>query len=234
MPAPPSGTTTTVPVDDVDHRVDGGTEAVAPLGDDHRRTDQLRHRTELVVIGGLQGVRDADRHRRHARGVAGEREEEVIQRVARQQHDRTIGGGPEVEQTPGQRIGRATRLAVGQLLPPAGDLRRGGEHGIRRGLGPASQLLAEVLGVRTELGGGPEQDRAVGPALRRDPRPGERVCGSHDQSVTSTTTAAPVSPAAHPVKSPDPPPRNRNVSISSAIDRSPVGPCGWPKTRLQP
>ena len=74
----------------------------------------------------------------------------------------------------------------------------------------------------------------------------ERVChagsceiGRHAitticQSVTSITKAAPVSPAAQPVNSPSPPPRSRNVSTNSAIDRKPVGPCGWPNMRLDP
>jgi hypothetical protein len=54
------------------------------------------------------------------------------------------------------------------------------------------------------------------------------------QPSTANTAAAAVSPAAHPVNSPIPPPRSRSVSMSSATARSPVGPCGWPKHRLLP
>src|SRR6185436_18625399 len=45
---------------------------------------------------------------------------------------------------------------------------------------------------------------------------------------TSTTSAAPVSPAAQPVNSPRPPPRCSSAWMSSTTPRTPVGPCGCP------
>src|SRR5450631_765031 len=52
--------------------------------------------------------------------------------------------------------------------------------------------------------------------------------------VTSITTAIEESPAAHPVNSPRPPPRKASSSISSIIERVPIGACGWPQTSEQP
>ena len=66
------------------------------------------------------------------------------------------------------------------------------------------------------------------------PMLGRRGTLRRPQSSTRRTTAAPVSPAAQPVNRPVPPPRWRSSSISSVIERSPVGPWGWPKIRLQP
>ena len=63
---------------------------------------------------------------------------------------------------------------------------------------------------------------------------GARQSHPRDQSSTLTARAAPVSPAAQPVNNPTPPPRCLSSSISSVIERRPVGPCGCPKMRLHP
>src|SRR5690242_7626695 len=57
------------------------------------------------------------------------------------------------------------------------------------------------------------QPGQVAPDLGALPRVGRRR-PQHLQSETSTTTAAPVSPAAHPVNSPMPPPRSSSAYIS--------------------
>src|SRR5581483_7162721 len=63
----------------------------------------------------------------------------------------------------------------------------------------------------------------------RGPQQGAGLIGDGSRhSETSSTTAAPVSPAAHPVNRPMPPPRSSRACIISMIARAPVGPCGCP------
>src|SRR6185369_8154936 len=95
----------------------------------------------------------------------------------------------------------------------------------------------------------PARQRAVAdvPALEAQRRLGRRAAGllfdplrqvqdglSGQASVTSSTSAIAVSPAAQPVNRPKPPPRSASSSITSMIERVPIGACGWPQTREQP
>src|ERR1700690_2203509 len=69
---------------------------------------------------------------------------------------------------------------------------------------------------------------------RRPLNPMRQVHASTYLPPTSMTTAIAVSPAAHPVNRPVPPPRTTSSSINSMMERVPMGACGWPQTSEQP
>ena len=204
------------------------------LGDHQPGPDELGHRPQLGVIAALQRVGHARRHDRGAEGHRRERHGEVQPAVAGEDHDGAVGETP-VEQALGQAVHRDPHLAPRRAGPPARHRRLGDEQTIRMRVGVGPELVDDRHGVLGQRLGRSQQDPPVRGVLADDPWRGERGAGrGAGHASTSTTRAAPVSPAAQPVNRPRPPPRARRVSISSAIERRPVGPCGWPKTRLQP
>ena len=80
------------------------------------RVDDLAHPR---VVAAQQRVRRAQRHDRHAGGERAEHEHQVLERVARQDDERSVEPEAAVEQGLGDRVGLLPRLAPGQRGPAA-------------------------------------------------------------------------------------------------------------------
>ncbi len=71
---------------------------------DQSRLEQRGDVLELGVVLALQRIGDRDRRHRNAGGMAGERQQGVIDAVAGQNHDRPLGAQPALDQPLRQRI----------------------------------------------------------------------------------------------------------------------------------
>src|SRR5699024_1777088 len=109
------------------------------------------------------------------------------------------------------------------------DLDPGTGPGRRHGVGLAQPATA--AGDAGALAGQLDYPRSVllpfGIGTTWRPRSGRPRRRMSAQPSARTATAPPASPAAQPVNTPTPPPRAGGASLSSAIARAPVGPCGW-------
>ena len=164
-------------------------------------------------------------------------------------------GGAEKRSPPGRARSALRRLTRRPCLSGATEgsaaswaAGQEGEH--RRGVGakrrppppraPAGPLPASARGTSNTRRGSPKRPRQIA-AIANSKRAGldlSRQSSSAAQPPrrpdTRSTSAIPESPAAQPVNRPTPPPRKTSSSINSIVERSPVGPCGWPQISEQP
>jgi len=164
-------------------------------------------------------------------------------------------GGAEKRSPPGRARSALRRLTRRPCLSGATEgsaaswaAGQEGEH--RRGVGakrrppppraPAGPLPALARGTSNTRRGSPKRPRQIA-AIANSKRAGldlSRQSSSAAQPPrrpdTRSTSAIPESPAAQPVNRPTPPPRKTSSSINSIVERSPVGPCGWPQISEQP
>jgi len=86
---------------------------------DQARRQQGRDMLELGVVLALERIGDRNRRHGNAGGVAGEREQRVIDAVGGQNHHRPFGREPALDQTLRQRVHERSRRRIGQLAPAA-------------------------------------------------------------------------------------------------------------------
>jgi hypothetical protein len=127
----------------------------AGVGDiDEAGAEQFGNVLELGVILALQGIGDRDRRYRNSGGVAGKREQRMIDAVAGQDHDRALGRQSAREQTLREPIHALPRRAVGQLAPVV--LALGQEQAVRSALDRRTEEAGEarVVGRQGPRGSG--------------------------------------------------------------------------------
>jgi hypothetical protein len=158
---------------------DPGCVRVAVVGEDQARVGQLDDRAELGVVAALQRVGDADRRDGDADGVRREREQQVLDRVAGQDHQGTLAELP-VEQALPDRVGRCPRLRVADN-PPAVTVALAGKHALRVSGGPNAKHLRNARRMRRQRGLRPEHDGAIAAPAQRHRRRREqlRFCVRH-------------------------------------------------------
>ena len=109
---------------------------------DETRLDQFGDMLELAVILALQRIGNRDRRHRHAGGMAGKREQRMIDAVARQDHDRPRGRQAALDEAVGKRVHDRSCRFVAELAP----LAVGSPLGQKQSAGIARDRRAEHVG----------------------------------------------------------------------------------------
>ena len=145
------------------------------IGDiDEAGLEQLGNVLELGVVLALQRIGDGDRRDRYARGVAGEREEGVVDAVAGEDHHGTLGREPALDQALGERVDELPRRLVGELAPTAAGVALRQEQARRIALDRRAKKARQARIVRGERHARAHARAAVGRGLADDVRARER------------------------------------------------------------
>ena len=140
------------------------------IGDiDEARREQLGNMLELGVILALQRIGDRDRRHGNAGGVAGEREQGMVDAIAGEQHHRPLGRKPALDEPLRQRIDERPRRLIGQLAPVPGGhaLRQEQPAGIALDRTPEQARQTRI--VRRQRLGRAAMQAAVGAFFADDP-----------------------------------------------------------------
>ncbi len=172
-------------------RVEGVGERSGVVGEHQAGFGQLRDRPDPGVVGAHQRVGDADRHHRHAGGVGAEAYQQVLERIARQDHQRLVGSEPEVRERLRQGVGFALGVAVGERDPLVVAVALGRQRAVRVLGGPLAQQRPGSTAPSRPAPGA----RQARPSHRPGAPsrcPGARTSGVHQRSfgLTRGTVAA--------------------------------------------
>ena len=163
--------------DGVGDRLEGRAERGAVVGEHHPGRAPRRDRPDALVVAAEQGVGGADRDDGDARGEGAEQHQQVLDRVAREDHQRPLGAEAVLEQGLGDAVGAGPRRAPGDGLParvlaPA----LGGEHAVGMRRGARAEEVRHARGDVPERRGGAQQERAApGAAVEHDARRREHL-----------------------------------------------------------
>src|SRR5207248_660389 len=113
--------------------------------------DAIEDLTERAVLARLQRVRRSDRRIQDAGMHRGEREQRVLDAVARQDQKRPLAGEPPIEQSLRDAAHARYGLRVGKRAPPPGRISLREKRAIGGATGPIFETLGETGGVRAEL-----------------------------------------------------------------------------------
>ena len=122
-------------------RVERGPERPGVVGEHEPGTGELGDRLDPRMVRAHQGVGNADRHHGDAGGVRAQADQQVLDRVTRQDHHRTLRAETEVEEGTGQGV-----FSAEVALERVSRLLRYGELATLAALVEAAKLLETVLG----------------------------------------------------------------------------------------
>ena len=141
------------------------------VGDeDQAGREQAGDVPELGVVLALQRIGDRDRRHRDAGGVAGEREQRVVDAVAGKDHHRPLGREAAFDQALRQRVDLPPRRLVAELAPAAVGGALGQKQAARIALDRRTEQARQAWIVRRQRLGRAIAQAAVGAALADDLR----------------------------------------------------------------
>ena len=149
---------------------DGARERGAVGGKDEAGRQRRHDRFELAEILRQQRIGHRDRRIGNADMHGGKAEQRMLDVVAGQDRDRTLGRELALQQRRRDRAHRRKRVGVGQRAPAARGVALRQEHAIRRDLGPMHQALGEIARIWRQRMRRAQQDGAVAAPLDRDLR----------------------------------------------------------------
>ena len=200
--------------------LDGPRIGVAIGGKHQAGSDQIEYVSQLRQVGGDQRVGRRDRRVRNADVVRGEAEQGVLDIVAGQNDDRTLGGKLAADQRFPDASHAVERLGIGEAAPTASSFALREQDPIRRARRPIFEPFRQLLRIAGERFRRSQPNRAVGPAIGHHSRTAEanRANGWRVQSLIGHRLGHGGLPSAHRLTSGQPPSDSGRNACSPGID----------------
>ena len=130
-------------------------------GIDQRRAQRVEDAVDLGVVLRQPAVGAGDGAHRHADVHAGQQQQQVVERVVRQHHDRRLRRELQIQQPLGNAADRGTRLRPTQAAPVAAGRAFGERRRVGRLGSPALQPFADAARIGPQRLGRAQHEAAV-------------------------------------------------------------------------